>query len=187
MATTIETISPAALEELRRSGKPVDVLDVRTPAEYREVHLTYARNIPLDKLDPRAVMQARNGSCDQPLFIICRSGARGKQACEKFVAAGYCNVINVEGGTLACEAAQLPLERGKKAISLDRQMRILIGFLVLAGAGLGWLVHPGFIGLSAFCGAGLIFAGITDRCPLAMLVAKMPWNQVNEEPRCCGS
>ena len=187
MTIALETIAPRQLEALRKVGKHIDLVDVRTPAEYQEVHVEYARNIPLDALDPRAIMQGRNGSCDEPLFIICRSGARGKQACEKFIAAGHCNVVNVEGGTLACEAAGLPLVRGKKTISLERQVRIAIGFLVLTGAVLGWTVHPAFIALSAVCGAGLIFAGITDRCPLAMTIARMPWNRASQGKNCCGS
>ncbi len=187
MTATLETISPAQLELLRQSGKPLELIDVRTPAEFREMHVAYAVNRPLEKLDPPSIMQSRSSSCDQPLFVICRSGARGKQACEQFIAAGYCQVINVEGGTLACEAAGLPLVRGRKTLSLDRQLRIAIGTLVLAGAVLGWLVHPWFIALSAFCGAGLIFAGITDKCPLAMAIARMPWNQVQDQKNCCRS
>ena len=79
-------------------------------------------------------MQARNGSQDEPLYVICRSGSRGRQACEKFLAAGFTNVVNVEGGTLACVEAGLPVVRGKKAISLERQVRIAAGSLVLLGA-----------------------------------------------------
>ena len=71
--------------------------------------------------------------------------------------AGFTNVVNVEGGTVACENAGLPMVRGAKTVSLERQVRIAAGTLVLAGAMLGWLVHPAFIGLSAFVGAGLIF------------------------------
>jgi hypothetical protein len=72
----------------------------------------------LDKLDPVAVMQARNGHKHEPLYVICRSGSRGQQACEKFLAAGFTNVVNVEGGTLAWAECGLPVVRGKKAISL---------------------------------------------------------------------
>ena len=122
-------------------------------------------------------MQSRNGTKDGPLYVICHSGGRGEKACERLAQAGYTNVINVEGGTLACEQAGLPLVRGKKAISLERQVRIAAGTLVVLGAVLGWLVHPAFIGLSAFVGAGLIFAGITDTCGMGMLLTKAPWNK----------
>ncbi len=174
---TPTTITSQQLTELRKSGTHVDLLDVRTPVEYREVHVEFARNVPLDQLDPEAIMQARNGSRDVPLYIICKSGKRGENACELFRQAGFENVVNVEGGTMACEQTDLPLVRGKKTISLERQVRIAAGSLVLVGAVLGWLVHPGFIGLSAFVGAGLIFAGVTDTCGMGMMLAKMPWNR----------
>ncbi|WP_207395010.1 rhodanese-like domain-containing protein [Bremerella alba] len=172
----MNTISPQALNKLRESGQ-CDLIDVRTPAEYQEVHASDAVNSPLDRLAPKQVMDARNGSTDQPLYVICKSGNRAGKACEKFVAAGYENVVNVEGGTDAWASAGLPVVRGKKTISLERQVRIAAGSLVLLGALLAIFVHPYFAGLSAFVGAGLMFAGITDTCGMGMLLAKMPWNQ----------
>lgn len=176
-----DTISPQGMAQLRQSGKTIELIDVRTPVEFQELHVEFARNIPLDRLDPKAIQAERNGSADQPLYVVCRSGSRGKQACEKFVAAGMTNIVNVEGGTLACEAAGLPIVRGKKAISLERQVRIAAGSLVVIGSVLGFFVHPYFIGLAAFVGAGLVFAGVTDTCGMGMLLARMPWNQVKSE------
>lgn len=180
----ITTISPRQLGELCKSGQ-IELIDVRTPVEYRELHVVVARNVPLDRLDPMTLMQARNGHKDEPLYLICRSGSRGSQACEKFLAAGFTNVVNVEGGTLACVESGLPVIRGKKAISLERQVRIAAGSLVLLGVLLGWLVHPALLGLSAFVGAGLVFAGITDTCGMGMMLARMPWNQVKEPASPC--
>jgi rhodanese-related sulfurtransferase len=177
----IATISPPQLAELCKRGK-IDLIDVRTPVEFRELHIEQARNVPLDRVDPEAVAQARDGDKDKPLYVICRSGSRGRQACEKFLSAGYTNVVNIEGGTLACVEAGLPIVHGKKAISLERQVRIAAGSLVLVGVMLGWLVHPSLYGLSAFIGAGLVFAGITDTCGMGMMLARMPWNQVKDAP-----
>ncbi|RDJ93149.1 rhodanese-like domain-containing protein, partial [Lacticaseibacillus rhamnosus] len=101
------------LAELCKGNKKIDLIDVRTPVAFREVHVEIAKNVPLDTLDPAAVMQSRNGSKDEPLYLVCRSGSRGRQACEKFLAAGFTNVINVEGGTLACVDCGLPVVRGK--------------------------------------------------------------------------
>ncbi len=179
------TISPQELGELRNTGTEIDLLDVRTPVEYREVHVDFAWNVPLDQLDPQTVMQARNGAKDEPLYVVCRAGSRGAKACDRFRDAGFANVVNVEGGTLACEQAGLPLVRGKKTVSLERQVRIAAGSLVLLGAVSGWLIHPAFIGLSAFVGAGLIFAGITDTCGMGMILARMPWNRCSQEPTTC--
>ena len=62
-------------------------------------------------------------------------------------------------------------------MSLERQVRIAAGFLVLMGAVIGHFVHLGGYGLSAFIGAGLVFAGVTDTCGMGMLIARMPWNR----------
>jgi rhodanese-related sulfurtransferase len=174
------TISAQELQRLQQSGQPLELIDVRTPAEFQELHVEFARNVPLDRLDPHAVRAERTGA-DRPLYVVCRSGSRAKQACEKLLAAGLAKVVNVEGGTLACEAAGLPVVRGKKTMSLERQVRIAAGSLVVIGSALGLLVHPYFIGLAAFVGAGLVFAGVTDTCGMGMLLARMPWNQVQVE------
>ncbi|MFI5456173.1 MAG: rhodanese-like domain-containing protein [Isosphaerales bacterium] len=179
------TISPRELAALICQGRIVELIDVRTPAEYREVHAEPAGLAPLDSLDPRVVMESRSGAVDEPLYVICRTGSRGRMACEKFVAAGYRNVINVEGGTQAWEQAGLAVVRGKKTIALERQVRIAAGSLVLLGTALGAFVHPAFLVLSAFIGAGLVFAGITDTCGMAMLLARMPWNRAGGEAANC--
>ncbi|MBL8815528.1 MAG: rhodanese-like domain-containing protein [Planctomyces sp.] len=194
---SISVITPKQLQDRIQAGDNVDLIDVRTPAEFREIHVPIARNTPLENLDPGSVLAGHPTSA--PLYVICRSGSRGKQACEKLQAAGCTNVVNVEGGTLAWDQAGYPVIRGKKAISLERQVRIVAGFMALTGAVLSF-VHPYWAVLSGFVGAGLMFAGITDTCGMAMILARMPWNQVgksasaapvkncstNTSPTCCG-
>lgn len=172
----MNTIDPRRLYDLAESGQAVELFDVRTPVEFREVHATLARNVPLDQL--QSTLATENEPSDRPLYVICRSGGRGKQACERLIAAGYTNVVNVEGGTQAWEQMGLPVVRGRKAVSLERQVRIAAGSLVLVGALLSYFAHPYWIALAGFVGAGLIFAGITDTCGMGLLLAKMPWNQV---------
>jgi rhodanese-related sulfurtransferase len=174
------TISPRGLSELHQNGRKIDLIDVRTPVEFREMHVEFARNVPLDRLDPKALIAERCGCDSEPLYLICLKGGRGEQACQKFIAAGFANVVNVDGGTAGWDAAGLPLVRGKKAFPLIQQVQITVGLLALVGAILGYIVHPYWIGLSAFVGAGLVFAGATGTCPLALLIARMPWNQLNE-------
>ena len=180
---SVPTITPDRLEELRNAGQLIDLIDVRTPAEFREVHVPFAQNVPLDRLDPAALRRDR--SAGQPLYVICRSGGRGQKACETLVAAGVAAVVNVEGGTLAWAEAGLPVVRGKKAVSLELQVRIAAGSLVLLGVLLGWLVHPACVGLAAFVGAGLVFSGVTDTCGMGMLLARMPWNRLKNAPAGC--
>ncbi len=151
------------------------LIDVRTPAEYRELHVVGAVNTPLDRLNPGDFV-AEQGE----LFVICRSGSRAAMACEKLAAAGVDRLVSVEGGTLACADAGVEVRRGRKAVSLERQVRIVAGGLVLVGVVLAWF-HPAWLALSAFVGAGLVFAGITDTCGMAMLLARMPWNNAGPD------
>jgi rhodanese-related sulfurtransferase len=175
MAATLEVISPSALGNLRKAG-PVALIDVRTPMEFRQIHADEATNVPLDQFDPAAVLAAHP---EETLYLICRSGARSAKACEKLLAvAGSRRIVNVDGGTLAWEAAGLPVVRGRKSVSLERQVRIAAGSLVLAGVALAYFVDPWLIGLSAFIGAGLVFSGVTDTCGMGLALAKMPWNRV---------
>lgn len=155
-------------EELDRGS--VRLIDVRTPAEFGEIHIEGSQLMPLDRLRPDEV------KCEE-CVIICRSGKRAEQALEKLKAAGCENLRVLEGGVMAWDAAGLPVNRGKAVLSLERQVRVAAGLMVLAGVILGTWVHPGYYGIAAFVGAGLTFAGLTDWCGMAMLLAKAPWNQ----------
>jgi rhodanese-related sulfurtransferase len=154
----------------------LELLDVRTPAEFREVHVPFARNVPLERLDPREIGERQGQAPQATVYVICRLGSRGAEACAKLRAAGV-HAVNVEGGTLAWDAAGLPVVRGRKSIPLDGQVRIAIGVIVLASSLLAVLVHPYWIGLAAFMGAGLVFSGISGFCGLAHILARMPWNK----------
>lgn len=182
-ANIIQSITCEQLNDLC-NRKNVELIDVRTPVEFREVHSVHARNVPLDSLDPQAVLESRT-DLESPIYVICRSGNRSSKACEAFIAAGITNVVNVEGGTNAWDAAALPVKRGRKAVSLERQIRTAAGFLVFSGTVLGVFQHEYWLGIPAFVGAGLMFAGITDTCAMGMLIAKMPWNQVQNEAAAC--
>ncbi len=172
----VSSISAAQFRRLIDSGDCIDVIDVRTPSEYESVHVDVARNVPLDRLDPNAIQSSRSDRLSEPLYIVCRSGARGKQACERFIAAGHCNVINVEGGTLACELAGVNVTKGKKSMPINCQVQVIVGTLVVVGSALS-LLHPGWAWLAAAMGAGLLFSGLTDSCVLGMFLSRMPWNQ----------
>ena len=185
----VATISPKTLADLRRKGEKVTLIDVRTPAEYGEVHVDFAHNIPLDRLDAKSVTSLAGSG---PVYFVCKSGTRSQKACEKMLAAGLADVISVEGGTAACEAAGVPVVRGRKVMSLERQVRIAAGTLVAIGAALAAFGPEAPInwkaigaGLAGFVGCGLVFAGITDTCGMAMLIARMPWNQACRTATTC--
>jgi rhodanese-related sulfurtransferase len=161
------------LQNLLTAQPDLPLLDVRTPVEFAEVHVPQARNVPLDELQPGALQISK----DQPVYLLCRSGQRATKAADKLAQAGFQPIL-ITGGTLAWIDANLPVTRGQsKVMSLERQVRIVAGSLVLLGVVLGWFVHRGFFGLAAFVGAGLVFAGVTDFCGMGLLLARLPWNR----------
>jgi hypothetical protein len=95
----------------------------------------------------------------------------------------------MEGGMQAWESAGLEVIKGRRTISLERQVRIAAGALVFFGSALGYFVNPAWIGLSAFVGGGLVFAGVTDTCGMAMILARMPWNNraPSHKGSCCAT
>ena len=172
------TITPRQLNDRLQQGEKLHLLDVRTPAEHAEIHVPGVHLVPLDRLDATKLATENSFPKDQPLYIFCRTGNRAKQAAEKLEKGGYKQCHVVEGGTMAWAEAELPVTRGtSKVISLERQVRIAAGTIVLIGVLLAQFVNPAFIWLSGFVGAGLLFAGISDWCGMGMLIAKLPWNQ----------
>jgi rhodanese-related sulfurtransferase len=178
------TIAPS---DARHKQSDSLLLDVRTPAEYSEAHIDGSVLHPLSDLNPEQVRQLANGK--STCILVCRSGNRAKQAAEKLNAADLPPMRILEGGVQAWEAAGLPLTRGAKMMSLERQVRIAAGALVVIGAVLGYFVNPSWIALSGFVGAGLVFAAITDTCAMGMLIARMPWNNrcSSSKGSCCAS
>jgi len=172
------SITPRELQDRLQGGAKLQLLDVRTPAEHAEIHVPGVHLAPLDRLDAVELSSVKSFAKNEALFIFCRSGGRAKQAAEKLEKSGYTQCRVVEGGTMAWAEAGLPVERGtSKVMSLERQVRIAAGAMVLIGAVLAQFVNPAFIWLSGFVGAGLMFAGITDTCAMGMLIARLPWNQ----------
>jgi rhodanese-related sulfurtransferase len=178
----MNSIEPAELQKRLHADPNLLVLDVRTPPEYDEVHVPEARNVPLHQLQPETIKTPDGAAETRFVYLLCKTGVRSAKAAEKFALAGEERAVVVTGGTDAWINAGLPVTRGtSKVISLERQVRIAAGSLVLIGVVLGWKVHPAFFGLSAFVGGGLIFAGITDFSGMGLLLARLPWNN-----RSCG-
>lgn len=159
-------------KELNENFNDGILLDVRTSAEFEEVHIPGSRLMPLHELDPQKVKEMGGSR----VALICRSGNRAKQAAEKLEAAGHGGLEVLEGGVTAWDEAGLPVNRGKKSISIERQVRIGAGVLIVTGVVLGAVVTPWFLLLSGFVGCGLIFAGLTDWCGMGLMLARMPWN-----------
>jgi len=184
----MKSISITELKNLLSGEKSINLIDVRTPAEFAGVHVPGAHLLPLDTLDCSTVPAGRNRTnTGAPIHVLCHSGVRAKQAAEKFAAVGFSDCVVVEGGTQAWADAGYPVERGERAVlPLDRQMQLAIGLMVLSGVLLSFL-NPAWIWLSGFAGCGLIFAGLSGICPLRSVIAKMPWNQSKAKSSCCAA
>jgi len=169
----MQTITANALVNMQQQGL-IHLIDVRTPAEFGAVHAKGAVNIPLDKLEPSALAHC-NGD---PAFFICKSGIRARKAMEKLAQSGFSNMIEVEGGTDAWVKAKLPVQKGQKALGLEQQVRLIVGGMALTGSGIVLAGQPMGLALVAMMGVGMVYAGITNTCGMAMVLAKMPWNQV---------
>jgi rhodanese-related sulfurtransferase len=154
------------------------LIDVREYPEYAAGRIAQARLIPLGELEARASELDKQ----VPVYLICRSGRRASQAQDKLLSLGFRDVHNVRGGMMAWQAAGLPIESSQNAPwSLERQVRLVAGSLVLLGTLLSIFVYSAFIYLAIFVGAGLVFAALTDSCAMAMLLAKLPWNKANSQ------
>ena len=147
------------------------LIDIRTPDEFAREHVPGSVNIPQDQLEAASLPAG-------PLVFTCRSGARTGGCASRIAAAAGPNARILEGGLSAWAAAGGPVVTDQsQPIPIMRQVQIVAGILILAGALLSVTLNQAFIGLSAFVGAGLIFAGITGWCGMAHLLARMPWNR----------
>jgi len=184
------SIHPRELQRRLAAGQPGHLLDVRTPGEYAAAHVPGANLIPLDELDAADFGRQLVGD-GKPVYVLCQSGGRARRAIEKLTRGGVPGCVLVEGGTQAWIDAGLPVSRGEsRVLPLMRQVQITVGFLSAAGALLALTVNPRFALIPLIIGCGLLFAGLTGFCGLAVLLAKMPWNKTtsgNPAATCCSS
>jgi len=175
--------SSVTARELQRrltAGQAACLLDVRTPGEYAAAHVPGAKLIPLDELDAATIGRELSGE-RSPVYVLCQSGGRARRAIEKLTRAGLEGCVLVEGGTQAWMDAGLPVDRGEsRVLPLMRQVQIAVGLLSAAGALLALTINPLFAIVPLLTGSGLLFAGLTGFCGLALLLAKMPWNKTTK-------
>jgi len=169
----LKVIDAFTLKQLLEQ-QAVTLVDVREASEYAGEHIEGANLIPLSNFDPNKIPQESN----KTLILYCQSSNRSAQAAQKLLLAGRETVTHLQGGLNAWKQLDFPTKINKKApISIMRQVQIIAGSLVLTGTLLGAFVSPWFLILSGFVGAGLTFAGITNTCAMAILLAKLPYNQ----------
>lgn len=168
---TLPRISPDEARQMMDRGAVL--VDIREADERARARIAQARHEPLSRLgtiDP--------GNEAPAVIFHCKSGGRTSANAPRLKAATQCEAFILDGGIDAWKSAGLPIiEDKKQPIEMMRQVQIVAGSLVLAGAALGALAHPVFYALSAFVGAGLVFAGVSGTCMMARLLALAPWNR----------
>lgn len=159
--------------EAERSNPTVAFINVCTPDEYAAKHIEGVKSMPLDDLALRAdELKGKN-----TIYVHCRSGARSQRAIETLERLGIqAELVNVEGGLMAWETAGLKTASTSSRLPMTQQVFVAAGSLILIGVGLTLWQGIGFLIIPGFIGAGLLFAGVTGWCGMALLLSKMPWN-----------
>ena len=167
---TLATLSPAEARAAIENG--ARLIDIRGADEHARERIAGAVNVPLDRLGDLA--------CDgRPVVFHCKSGMRtAASAAQLGAATGSAKAYILAGGIDGWRRAGQPILTDRsQPLEIMRQVQITAGALVLTGVLLGLFVAPGFLGLSAFVGAGLMFAGVSGWCGMANLLRVMPWNR----------
>ncbi len=164
------------INEMLETGGECQVIDVREYSEFNSERIADAQLMPLSNFEKHAA----DIDHSKPVYLMCRSGNRARQAAEKLSAKGFTDIHVIKGGMAAWAGAALPIVVGESKVwSLERQVRFAAGLLVVIGIVVGFAVTPYFFILSGFVGAGLVFAAVTDTCGMAMVLARMPWNKAS--------
>ena len=167
------------INNLLDTGGECQVIDVREFAEFDSERIADAKLMPLSNFEKHEAEIDHT----KPVYIMCRSGNRAKQAAEKLTSKGFTDIHVIEGGMTAWSGANLPVIKGdSKVWSLERQVRFAAGAFVLTGVLLSVFISPYLLLLSAFVATGLMFSAVTDTCGMGMVLARMPWNK---EPATC--
>ena len=176
----VTTISPQKLQATWKDDKNLNLIDVRSEAEYRTEHVAGARHFPLDRLTPEILKTNRlfaGAGHEKTLYLTCATGFRAQQAAERLLSAGYHNLALLEGGTHGWKKSGLPMQGSGTTLSLQQQLLIATGFLLLVKVLFGYAIHELFFIAIPLLAVALIVAGITNWDGPSRLFAQLPWNQ----------
>ncbi len=154
------------------------ILDVREKEEFAGDHIENSINLPLTDLARQAPGVIKNlPECT--VVLMCRSGKRAELAKNQLEAMKLgCAYEVYQGGILEWKKQNKPTQcLGPSVFPIMRQVQMLAGLFIVLGIILSLAVHPNWLFLSAFIGAGLMFAGVTGFCGMAKLLGLMPWNR----------
>lgn len=173
-AALLEMVSPKEAVSLAQKNQRVKLLDVRSALEFAEAHIKDSVNVPIDMISAKINDLSLSG---QAYIVLCRTGNRSPMAADMLIQSGIHDVKVMQGGMTRWQKEGLPVIKGEGGISLERQVRVIAGSLVLLGTLLSLTVHQGFVVIPLFVSCGLIFAGLTNNCLMGMLLMKLPYNK----------
>lgn len=167
---TLATLSPAGARAAIDAG--ARLIDIREAEEHARERIPGAVNVPIDRIGDLP----RDG---RPVVFHCKSGMRTSANAEQLAKTGCGDPAYILAGGIDAwrRAGQATIADRAQPLEIMRQVQIAAGALVLTGVLLGLFVGPGFFGLSAFVGGGLMIAGMTGWCGMANLLRIMPWNR----------
>jgi len=174
---TLPVITPAEARRRLDDGSAM-LVDIREPLEHAREAIPGATSCPLSRLDRETLSTLAGGNT--PVIIFhCQGGRRTSDNADRLRACSLPEAYVLEGGLAGWKSAGYPTRIDRtRPIELQRQVQIAAGSLILLGLLLAWMVSPLFIGLTAFVGLGLVFAGLSGWCGMARLLAVLPWNRV---------
>jgi len=169
---TIKNIDAKTLKNWLDNDQAI-LIDVRQPAEHRSQKIDKSKLIPLDEICKEKLPEIGN----EKLVIHCQGGKRSLSACQKLLNEnlGF-EIYNLEGGINSWRSSGCGGDKTNNFLTLDRQVQLVIGLLVVISVFLSFFVSINFLILTLIIGLGLIFASLSGICMLANLIAKMPWN-----------
>lgn len=173
-AVSIGMVSPQQAHGLIEKDSSVKLLDVRSVLEFSQVHIKDSVNVPIDMLSAKINELSKT---NDKYIVSCRTGNRSPMAADMLIQAGLQGVKVMDGGISRWQKEKLPVIKGEGGISLERQVRLIAGILVLAGTLLYLFVHPAFMIIPIFVSCGLIYAALTDNCMMGMLLMELPYNK----------
>ena len=174
---SIPVITPPEARRRLNEGSAV-LVDIREPLEHAREAIPGAQLCPLSQLD-RETLSTLAGENAQAIIFHCQGGRRTSDNADRLRACSLPETYLLEGGLAGWKSAGYPTRIDRtRPIELQRQVQIAAGSLILLGLLLAWIVSPFFVGLTAFVGLGLVFAGLSGWCGMARLLAVLPWNRL---------
>jgi len=160
--------------KVREIAADAVIVDVREYVEFAAGHIEGALLAPLGELEQIAEAWPR----EQPLVLVCKAGGRAERARQRLAAKGFAELMVLDGGMDWWKLVGRPVVKERRQPwALERQVRIAAGSLVLITLALAVVVSKLWLVATGLVGGGLVFAGVSNICMMAMVLGRLPWNR----------